>query len=237
MVGFLTLLLSLFTCQTIYAGVALEEGTRIVFSSTEQLKTIHVMNTNNYQVVVQSWVDDGNLSNTPSNADAPLITKPALFTLEPGETQGIQLINVDPQALEKERLYWLNLHELPPSLAPREASLDKLALTMQTQYKVFYRGPETALTHDGIKQSINVDKEVVNGSYCLIIENLSSIHLNLSKIETGGRTYKRFNRTVPPRGTLKLMSSTPLKDNLVMLTVIDDNGAHFDVLKYLERDL
>ncbi|OOE60101.1 fimbrial biogenesis chaperone [Salinivibrio sp. IB282] len=233
MFGLLTIFASLIFSTCVFSGVALEEGTRVVFDASAASQSIHVTNTNRYSVVVQSWVDDGDLSNVPQTAEAPLITKPALFKLAPGASQVIQLINIDNQPVETERLYWLNIHELPPSLTGSETQVDKLALTMQTQYKIFYRQPDMTLSQQAIQNSVQVDKQKKTGIDYLAIKNAAAIHLNLAKIELDGQVYTRFNRTIAPGQTQTVRLESPLSDNMVMLTVIDDKGALFDVFQLI----
>ncbi|NAW70371.1 fimbrial biogenesis chaperone, partial [Vibrio sp. V28_P6S34P95] len=131
----LWLLMSIIMTTSVSAGVTLE-GTRIIFDAERLSQSVLVVNTNDYDVVVQSWVDNGDLDNQPESAIAPVITKPALFTLKTGQSQVIQLVNVNQVPIQSEQLYWLNLYELPPVQA---AGVDKIVLTMQTQYKLFYR--------------------------------------------------------------------------------------------------
>ncbi|MGT0150281.1 fimbrial biogenesis chaperone [Vibrio metschnikovii] len=95
--------ISLLFVNPVLSGVTME-GTRVIFDSSKLSQSVIVMNTNDYDVIVQSWADDGNLNNKPDSAIAPVITKAGSFNLKPGASQIIQLINVSQVEYEEEKI-------------------------------------------------------------------------------------------------------------------------------------
>ncbi|MGT0150280.1 fimbria/pilus periplasmic chaperone [Vibrio metschnikovii] len=53
--------------------------------------------------------------------------------------------------MKRKKLYWLNLYEIPPI---DTASNDKIILTMQKQYKLFYRSPLISKSNSEMIRSI-----------------------------------------------------------------------------------
>lgn len=121
-----------FACAGIMAA-----GTRVIYTGGDHERSLMLANTNDYPVIVQTWVDEG--SGNPDYDSASFIVLPPVFRLEPGEIKGIRLLynqNVLPE--DRESVAWLNLYEIPPSLSSEEIP-NRLTLTMNTQLKIFYR--------------------------------------------------------------------------------------------------
>lgn len=122
------------------AGVTAER-TRVVIAEGQREASLLLVNQNAYPVIVQAWIDDGDLDSTPQSARAPFMPLPPLFRLDPGQQRSLRLLRTG-QALpeDREALYWLNIYEIPPrpgeSLAEGES---RLTVTLRTQMKVIHR--------------------------------------------------------------------------------------------------
>lgn len=213
------------------AGITLE-GTRVIFDSSKFSHSVVVKNTNAYDVIVQTWVDDGDLNNQPNNAEAPIITKPSLFNLETGESKVIELINISEREPQNEELYWLNIHEIPPVNVSDE---DKLTLTMQTQYKVFYRPSESEnfnkIELDKITLSLKADVNRDTEKYSLVLDNNTSFHLNFAGLSIGDHVIKNYPRVIKPYGVTKVPLSKIPEGGKVKLNLIDDSGFVYTLSK------
>lgn len=131
------ILLALFVPATM-AGI-MPASTRVIYPQSNREKTLMLVNTNSYPVIVQTWADSG--EGLPDTAAAPFAILPPIFRLAPGEIQGLRIIyNHDPLPEDRESAFWLNLYEVPPDSAGQGSSLLKLA--MNTQLKIFFR-PQT----------------------------------------------------------------------------------------------
>lgn len=122
------------------AGVTAER-TRVIFDEGQREASLALVNQNTYPVIVQTWVDDGQLESTPQTADAPIMPLPPVFRLNPGQQRSLRLLHTG-QTLpgDRESLYWLNLYEIPPqSSEPLAEGQSRLTVTLRTQMKVIYR--------------------------------------------------------------------------------------------------
>ena len=130
------LIISFFVLFNIYsyAGV-LANKSRIIFDSNQEPQTLLIANTNEYPIVVQTWVDNGNGS--PLSV-VPVIVTPSTFRLEPKQTQVLKLYNLNEQDIKSELVYWLNLYEIPPKDTNiANSHIPKVDLAMNTQHKIF----------------------------------------------------------------------------------------------------
>nr|WP_243434515.1 molecular chaperone [Pseudomonas sp. 30_B] len=132
----LTLLASLHA----HAGVTAER-TRVIFNEEQRETSLLLVNQNTYPVIVQTWIDEGNLDAAPDTTQAPIIPLPPVFRLNAGQQRSLRLLYTG-QTLPKDResLYWLNLYEIPPkSNEPLAAGQSRLTVTLRTQMKIIYR--------------------------------------------------------------------------------------------------
>jgi len=137
LLGLATLVFSVITMPA-HAGV-LAAATRLIYVQGDVEQSLMLANTNAYPVVVQTWVDRGE-----ANPDvlAPFVSLPSVFHLPPKAVQGLRILLADAQTLPRDResVFWLNLHEVPPTRNATAAEpRDALALAMNTQLKIFYR--------------------------------------------------------------------------------------------------
>lgn len=122
------------------AGVAAER-TRVIFPQKANEVSLQLANLNEYPVMMQTWVDDGDLDSTPSSTQAPIITLPPVFRMAPGEQKSLRLIySGEKLPDDRESLFWLNLYEIPPkSQIEQPPDTTQLTVTFRMQLKVFYR--------------------------------------------------------------------------------------------------
>lgn len=121
------------------AGI-MPSSTRIIYQEGTTEQSLMLANTNPYPVMVQTWVDNGEIDGTPEKANAPYIALPAVFRMQPNTMQGLRIIyNQHPLPTDRESVFWLNLYEVPPTKSAQSASSPKVKMTMNTQMKIFYR--------------------------------------------------------------------------------------------------
>ncbi|KAG8155616.1 pili assembly chaperone [Burkholderia catarinensis] len=121
------------------AGVT-PEVSRIVFAADATEQSVQLYNLNTYPVLVQAWVDDGDIRSVPQSSDAPVVALPPIFRMAPHDQTSLRLINAgEPLPTDRESLRWLNLYEIPAT--PKDWGQDgqTVTVTMRTQIKLFVR--------------------------------------------------------------------------------------------------
>ncbi|MBG7621464.1 molecular chaperone [Herbaspirillum sp. AP02] len=134
--------LALAVCARVEAGV-MPERTRLVFSQGVGEISLRLANTNDYPVMVQSWVDQGEGSQAPDTVLSSMFVMPAVLRLQPRAISQVRVLYTgDPLPGGRESVFWLNLYEIAllPATAPQQDA-SRLLLGLNTQMKVFYRPP------------------------------------------------------------------------------------------------
>lgn len=132
--------LALLVGANAHAGVTAER-TRVIFEQGKREASLALVNQNSYPVIVQTWIDDGDLDSAPQTAQAPIMPLPPVFRLNPGQQRSLRLLHTGEKLpTDRESLYWLNLYEIPPqSNEPLAEGQSRLTVTLRTQMKVIYR--------------------------------------------------------------------------------------------------
>lgn len=136
----LLLLVAVLISTLAHAGVTAER-TRVIVHEGQRETSLALVNQNAYPVVVQTWIDNGDLAVTPDTASAPIMPLPPMFRLEPQQQRSVRLVRTGQVLAEdRESLYWLNVYEIPPRPSEvLEEGATRLTITLRTQLKVIYR--------------------------------------------------------------------------------------------------
>ena len=125
------------TAQAV-AGVT-PEVSRVVFDEGAVEQSLQLFNVNAYPVLVQAWVDDGQVLALPHDSKAPIVALPPIFRMDRGDQASLRLLHAGtPLPADRESLFWLNLYEIPAT-QKRGAADQTVTVTMRTQIKVFVR--------------------------------------------------------------------------------------------------
>lgn len=177
------LLLTLCINQHVIAGIV-AGSTRIIYQPESYERTLMLANTNDYPVVVQTWVDDGDVDSTPDQVKAPFIVLPAVFKMQPGAAQGLRIINKgDNLPSDRESVYWLNLYEIPPKSRRDTDANAQVAMAMNTQMKIFYRPNGLMPEPKQAMEKISFTLQKQNKEYILTANNPTPYHVSFGKIQ------------------------------------------------------
>jgi len=175
----------------VHAGL-LSEGTRVIYPTGAEGRTLLIANTNPWPVLVQTWVDQG--EGDPQQADAPFVVLPAIFRLDPSATERLRIVHTGGKlADERESLFWLNLYEVPPSDTEdaedaEDADADdeaRLTLTLNTQLKILYR-PEGVGAPDELPAQLQFRLERQDAGWCVYTWNPTPWHASISALSVDG---------------------------------------------------
>jgi len=164
----------------------LAAATRVIVGEGQRDVSLMLANTNDYPVIVQTWVDRGE-----ANPDvlAPFVSLPSVFHLPPQAVQGLRILLVDAQTLPRDResVFWLNLHEVPPTRnATAREPRDTLALAMNTALKIFYRPKD--LPRVDVAAQLRFALERVAGTWVITCRNPTPYHASFTTLEVVTKT-------------------------------------------------
>jgi len=179
----------------VHAGIV-ASSTRLIINEQQQALSVILANTNDYPVMVQTWIDNGAPDSTPEKAGAPFIPLPAVFRMQPGAVQALRVINKQDarqRALpaDRESVFWLNLYEIPPKNPQISRADAHVAMAMNTQMKVFYRPAALSGTPDRITNKLQFSLVKQGNDYLLRCENDSAFHASFGQmtVVAGGVRY------------------------------------------------
>lgn len=220
---FFLLSLSVITMNA-YCGI-MPSQSRIIYHEEDKEQSLMLANTNEYPVIVQTWIDRG--EGNPETASIPFISIPPVFRMEPSDIKGVRIIyNKDKLPSDKESLFWFNIYEIPPE--KKESNPDNSVLiTMNTQIKLFFRPGVINTKPEEIVGEITCKKINKTSIECY---NPSLIHLSVInlKIMTEDNKIKEVSGDdliLPPLSNKKLMTDTmngSIKKIIIMY--VNDNG-------------
>ncbi|WP_236199683.1 fimbria/pilus periplasmic chaperone [Pseudomonas pseudonitroreducens] len=113
-------------------------GTRVIYPSDQREVTVKLSNDGQSPMLVQSWIDEGNVQATPDASDAPFLLTPPIARIDPAKGQALRVRYTGQKSLaqDKESLFWLNVLEVPPS---SDDGQNRLKVAFRSRIKMFYR--------------------------------------------------------------------------------------------------
>ncbi|MBB4862308.1 P pilus assembly chaperone PapD [Pseudomonas nitritireducens] len=208
-------------------------GTRVVYDASQREVTVKLSNDGQSPMLVQSWIDEGNVQATPDTSAAPFVLTPPIARIDPSKGQALRIRYTGQKVLpqDSESLFWLNVLEVPPSSAEGQ---NRLKIAFRSRVKLFYRPA-------GLPGNVTAAAEQLqwrlrrNGpDWALECRNDSPYYVTLGKVSvsSNGQTASPtldINSSMLAPGEQKMM---PLKNSAVLgsggkvdYTSISDLGA------------
>ncbi|WP_241613714.1 fimbria/pilus periplasmic chaperone [Rosenbergiella epipactidis] len=193
----LAMFMALFSASS-FASVVIS-GTRVIYPQNEKEVTVKITNAGKSPVLVQSWIDDGDVNSRPDNIKVPFILTPPINRIDSSNSQTLRISYTGTNLPEdRESVFWLNVLEIPQTAKIE----NRLQVAFRSRIKLFYRPAGLqGLASDAAKNltwSRQGNTLVANNKSPYFV-SLVSIEMNKSSIE---------GEMVPPFGT----HSFPLKN-------------------------
>ncbi len=205
-------------------------GTRIVYPSNSKDVTIVAENNGEQPALVQAWLDNGS---DPANLDkdeVPFVLTPPIFRLNQDKTQSIRIIyNKAPLPKDRESLFWLNVLEVPPSLA-EATDQNALRVTFRTRIKMFFRPVEIKAEARKAASETEWSLTPVGNAVQMMVKNPTPFYVTFTKATAtvNGKDYPVTGQMVAPFSHIELpvegLTSTQGLSK-VTYSFIDDMGA------------
>lgn len=121
------------------AASVIVNGTRVVYSGGDREVAVRLTNKGTLPVLVQSWIDDGDMNASPDRIRTPFTLTPPVNRINADKSQTLRISYTGSPALpqDKESVYWLNVLEIP-ALKKNEAD-NRLQVAYRTRIKLFFR--------------------------------------------------------------------------------------------------
>ncbi|MGO4502956.1 MULTISPECIES: fimbrial biogenesis chaperone [unclassified Dyella] len=123
-----------------YAGIQIN-GTRVIYPAAEREVTLSMINNGTSPLLLQSWVDDGDLQANPETSKAPFLLTPPMSRVDAGKGQTLRIMFTGgnpPQ--DRETVFWLNVLEIPTKPKATDGDSNNfLQFAIRSRIKIFYR--------------------------------------------------------------------------------------------------
>lgn len=174
-------------------------GTRVIYNENEKEVTLKVSNEGTVPVLIQNWIDTGDIDAAPETIQVPFVLTPPVFRVEPTKSQTLRIGYTGGVSLpkDKETIYWLNVLEIPPNATGEE---NKLQIAYRSRIKLFYRPVSLKDKMGPIEAAENL-KFSVSGNTLKVINN-APYYVSLVSISLNGNDKQPIDgELVPPLGS------------------------------------
>ncbi|WP_447873234.1 fimbria/pilus periplasmic chaperone [Serratia fonticola] len=193
-------------------------GTRVIYPSDQKEVSVRLDNTGNSPVLIQSWLDTGDINAKPAAIKVPFILSPPINRVEGGKGQTLRIsYSGGSLPMDKESVFWLNVLEVPTK---KQAKSDEnyLQMAFRSRIKVFYRPAGLAGNANDAAQAVTWS---VKGS-SLQAFNPTPYYVSFVSLTVNGK--KIEGEMVAPRSALTLAIPAN-KGNTVSGEFVNDYGA------------
>lgn len=208
-------------------------GTRVVFPAKDGEVTVRLTNNNDHPVLVESWIDRGDVHSTPDTVQVPFLITPPLFRMEAQKEQSLRIVfTKEPLPADRESLFWLNVLEVPPKpTGPQAEGQNLLQLALRSRLKLFYRPAN--LSGDPMKAPAALTWKVASDSKgpALKVHNPTPYYVTLTEVQVNsdGKNIAAEIGMVDPMSDLTLSlhegAPKPAAGSVVTFSAINDYGA------------
>lgn len=208
----------------IYGSVAsasvVVSSTRVIYPAKEKEVTVKLTNQGKSPVLVQSWIDNGDINSKPDAINVPFILTPPINRVDEEKSQTLRLSYTGtslPQ--DRESVFWLNVLEIPQSTRSVNIS-NRLQVAFRTRIKVFYRPSGLMGTADDAAKKLAWNVQGNN----IIAKNSSPYYVSLLSVSVGNSDIE--GDLVPPFGEKIFVLKHPVvAGTLLKYDYINDWGA------------
>lgn len=160
-------------------------GTRVVYDASQREVTVKLNNDGQSPMLVQSWIDEGNIQATPDTSTAPFVLTPPIARIDPSKGQALRIRYTGQKALpqDKESLFWLNVLEVPPSSADGQ---NKLKIAFRSRVKLFYRPAGLPGNATAAAEQLKWSVQRNGADWALECRNDSPYYVTLGKVSVSG---------------------------------------------------
>ncbi|MDF3931443.1 fimbrial biogenesis chaperone [Pseudomonas citronellolis] len=174
-------------------------GTRLVYPAGEREISVRFSNDGEQPALMQIWVDRGDPKVQAQDADAPFVSTPPIFRLDPRKGQTVRLAFVGEKLPgDRETLFWFNALEIPPMPALAERSY--LQVAVRSRLKLFYRPAGLPGAAASAATQLRWGLVDEGGLRHLRVVNPTPYHVSLSalRLSQGGRDHELRAQMIAP---------------------------------------
>ncbi|WP_310608673.1 fimbrial biogenesis chaperone [Buttiauxella brennerae] len=154
-------------------------NTRVIYPADAQSQTLQFSNNDNIPYVMQMWTDINDPASTPETANAPFVTIPAMYRIEPHSGQSVRLVFTGkglPQ--DRESIFYLNSAQIPPKNSA-QSNQNQMSVILRNRVKILYRPKGIIGSPDKVPQQIHFSLKEETGHWVLVANNESGYYASI----------------------------------------------------------
>ncbi|MDN0120115.1 fimbria/pilus periplasmic chaperone [Yersinia frederiksenii] len=216
------LFLILLTGYSVQASVVIS-GTRVIYPENQKEVTVKVTNMGSGPVVLQSWIDNGDVNARPETLKVPFVLTPPINRVEPNKSQTLR-ISYTGTTLPKDResVFWLNVLEIPAK-ADANSKQNYLQMAYRSRIKLFFR-PQGLIGNPNDAAKSLVWTKVSGG---LKATNSTPFHISLVTVgvNIGGKPSRIEGQMISPNDSMTFALPGNSSVSTVDIEFVNDYGA------------
>lgn len=198
---------------------------RLVFNEDSTAESLVLVNSERAPALVQVWSDDNDPLAPPDRISTPIVVVPPVFKLDAGESRNLRVMLLSRQEMpsDRERVYWLNIYQIPPNTQADSAEDKKVILPLRIRLKVFVRPFGLKAPEENIGRLLEFAlKHVGIQDWSLQIKNPTPYYLTLGGLSLGGNSLTPL--MIAPKSSATVPVTSLSNSRQVSWSVIDDFG-------------
>ena len=205
------------------AGIQVDQ-TRVIYNGNEKSAALSIHNDTDETWMVQTWLDTGDSSSTPTNL--PMQAIPPILKLAGNKDAILRFIySGTGLPTDRETVYWINVQEIPP--ASKQENV--LQIAIRTRVKLFYRPTTLNTTLQKEVEALSWRKE---GNQ-LVVTNKGPLHITFGTLTLkngANKTWKVIADMVKPMDSLRInLPAGAIVADRLSFTFINDFGGHTEI--------
>ncbi|CNH97977.1 MULTISPECIES: fimbria/pilus periplasmic chaperone [Yersinia] len=220
--AFSALLLILLVGRSVQASVVIS-GTRVIYPENQKEVTVKVSNMGKGPVVVQSWIDSGDVNARPETLKVPFVLTPPINRVEPNKSQTLRISYTGATLpKDKESVFWLNVLEIPAK-ADAGSNQNYLQMAYRSRIKLFFR-PQGLTGNPNEAAKSLVWTKAPGG---LKVTNPTPFHVSLVTVavNAGGKRSQVEGQMISPKDSLTFALPGNSSGSTVDIEFVNDYGA------------
>ncbi|MFT8211194.1 MAG: molecular chaperone [Symbiopectobacterium sp.] len=193
-------------------------GTRVIYPADANEVSVKINNGGPSPVLLQSWIDNGDVNAKPSAIKVPFVLTPPMNCVEPGKGQTLRISYTgDALPPDRESVFWLNVLEVPAK-SQAKSEENRLQMAFRSRIKLFYRpvGLEGNANEAAKAVTWNAQGNRIQAT------NPTPYYVSLVNIAVNGK--KLDYAMIPPRSSMALELSANV-GNKISGSFVNDYGA------------
>jgi chaperone protein EcpD len=212
------------------AGIFIS-STRLIFPSTSRDASLQIFNENDYPVIIQTWIDNGDETIQPDELDTPFVVIPPLIRLQPHENRAVRVLYTQqPLPDDRESVFWFNAQMIPPN--PVVSHENAINFSVRIRQKIFFRPVRLKQGSDEWAEKLTCATELYReGEATVRCRNPTPYYATIDSISLHGEneTLAEAGGMLAPFSDMDFHLATKVAqgadtERSIELTVIDDEG-------------